>query len=296
MIIVKLMGGLGNQMFQYAAARRLALRHGTEVRLDLSWFADHRKEACAREFALDQFDCSAAAASAREIPQCASASGPIQGLMRLLRGKDRSGSLRMVQEKQFHFDSALLDAPDQVYLIGYWQSERYFLDVADTIRRDFTPKLCLHGQSGEVARVIAGIPAVSVHVRRGDYADTPSTNAVHGTCSPEYYRAALELVAQRVRDPHFFVFSDDIWWCREHLPSAHRMTFVDHNGPDRTHEDFHLMSMCRHHIIANSSFSWWGAWLAPRPDKIVIAPSRWFKDCAVDTTDLIPASWLRIGL
>ena len=122
----------------------------------------------------------------------------------------------------------------------------------------------------------------------------PHTNQVHGTCDLGYYAQAVAHIANRVSQPVFFVFSDDHAWAREHLVLSHPVHYVDHNDTAHGYEDMRLMSLCRHHIIANSSFSWWGAWLNPRPDKIVVAPQRWFNDYDADTRDLCPEGWVRL--
>ena len=145
-----------------------------------------------------------------------------------------------------------------------------------------------------MAAEIAACNAVSLHVRRGDYAADPVVTSMHGLCPLDYYDRAVEYVLGRVSDPAFFLFSDDPDWVREHLKLRGSVSVVDHNGPDSGSEDLRLMSLCRHHIIANSTFSWWGAWLDPRPDKLVIAPKRWFADESLDTSDLLPAGWVKL--
>lgn len=297
MIVVKLKGGLGNQMFQYAAARRLAMRHGTELMLDLSWLSNSPVDATPRSFELGNFNITAKFAETVHV------SGQTVSLkpfgknwfsQLLVKHPPQESTLKVLHESHFQFDVALLAAPDHVCLDGYWQSERYFLDEADAIRQDFTLKRKLDERNGLFAEAINKVQAVSVHVRRGDYVNNPSVSSFHGTCSTAYYRTAMEMVGQQFPNPHFFVFSDDIQWCREHINSSHQMTFVDSNNLENACMDLQLMSLCRHHVIANSSFSWWGAWLNPRPDKLVIAPMRWFNDSMIDTSDLTPASWLRI--
>jgi hypothetical protein len=199
-----------------------------------------------------------------------------------------------IRGQNSRFNPAILRLTDNISLDGYWQSEKYFSDIAPVIRSDFTVRVEPEGLNREVASVINGCNAISIHFRRGDYVTDAKIAARHGACTNDYFIKAVELIKARVERPHFFVFSDDPAWVREHFTIPHTMTLVDHNGPDKAHEDLRLMSLCRHHIIANSSFSWWGAWLNPRPDKIVIAPLRWFNDPTVDTSDLIPESWLRI--
>ena len=146
------------------------------------------------------------------------------------------------------------------------------------------------GARRQTAALIArAATAVSVHVRRGDYVSDPAAQSFHGTCSPEWYAAVMKEMVARVEAPAFFIFSDDPQWARSNLPAYEGMHFIDPQSDRRDFEDMHLMSLCCHHIIANSSFSWWGAWLNPSPDKQVIAPARWFNQGHNDTQDLLPA-------
>jgi hypothetical protein len=149
------------------------------------------------------------------------------------------------------------------------------------------------GQNAEVAASIRGVDSVSVHVRRGDYVSDPATNQSLGTCSAEYYRGAARLIASQVSSPRFFVFSDEPDWARANLELEGPAVFVTHNDPERGYEDMRLMAFCRHHIVANSSFSWWGAWLS-NSGGIVVAPKRWFKANEWDARDLVPERWVRL--
>lgn len=290
--MVKLMGGLGNQMFQYAAARSLALRHNVPLKLDLSFLESSQVGNTPRQFALECFAISATKASHYEV------------MLMSARGENRPKSIffsaiqkilccSQYSERFFHFDPEVLCLPDKVYLEGYWQSERYFVEHAELIRREFTVKHPLLGRNIEFADEIASVNAISLHVRRGDYVTDTTTNAVHGVCAPDYYRKAAEMVARGVENPRFFLFSDDPGWAADNLKLSHPVVCIGHNI-DAPHEDLRLMSLCKHHIIANSSFSWWGAWLSGNPDKIVIAPKRWFNNPAINTDDLTPARWYRI--
>jgi len=289
-VTTKLLGGLGNQMFQYAAARALADRTGTELLLDVSEFASYTL----RRYELDTLRVRARvlpapAAKAAPGPLARKASALVQRFFPV-----RAPGQAVYREPAFHFDPGLLHQRPPVLLEGYWQSEKYFLDDAEAIRRDFT----LAGEPDEANRAVLqrmqGTTAVSLHVRRGDYVSNPTAAAYHGTCSPAYYRDAVDHIAQRCGPLTLFVFSDDQDWVRANMPFAHPTVHVDCNPPDRGVWDMHLMKHCRHHVVANSSFSWWGAWLNPAPDKIVVAPRRWFTDPSKDTSDLVPAAWTRI--
>lgn len=162
------------------------------------------------------------------------------------------------------------------YLLGYWQSEQYFSRFAASIRSDFTFRQPLSGRNAVLAERISACSAVSLHVRRGDYVSDPKNLGKHGVCSLDYYRDAIRAISRQVKDPAFFVFSDDMDWVRNNLDIGAACHFVDHNTGPESFNDMRLMSLCRHHVMANSSFSWWGAWLSPFEDKQVIAPKRWF--------------------
>ena len=143
-------------------------------------------------------------------------------------------------------------------------------------------------------RLIEGTEAVSMHIRRSDYVSGPYVHNRFYLCPLSYYYAAIEILRKSLSYPDFFVFSDDIQWVKENLRLEYPTRYVDHNGPERDYEDLRLMSLCKHHVIANSTFSWWGAWLSTNPEKIVIAPQHWFKDAKRCTKDLIPGTWIRL--
>jgi hypothetical protein len=165
--------------------------------------------------------------------------------------------------------------------------------VASTIRTDFAFRQPLTGLNVEIAQEIAVVNSVSLHIRRGDYASNPKTLSTHGTCSLAYYKEAIRKIIERVESPHLFVFSDDIDWARDNLNIDLPIRYVDHNRDSESFNDMRLMSLCRHHIIANSSFSWWGAWLNPHEDKIVVAPNNWFAN-SNNTKDLLPTGWFAL--
>jgi hypothetical protein len=198
------------------------------------------------------------------------------------------------KEPHFPYDPNILKCNNHVYLEGYWQTEKYFKDIKEIILRDFTIVEEPDPRNKTMADQIRGSESVSIHVRRGDYVTNPTTNAYHGTCSEDYYKKAIQIIKNRVHKPQFFIFSDDLTWVREHLDIGYPTVFVDFNGPDKDYEDLRLMSLCQNHIIANSSFSWWGAYLGSDPGKIVIAPKRWFKKTDIITSDLLPESWIQL--
>jgi len=292
MIISRILGGLGNQMFQYAAGRALSLRLGEPLFLDIGGFPAYRLH---QGFELpDVFLCNSRPVTDRQMRSALGwrsyrqiGSLLLKPQLQWLRGH------HFVVEPHFHYWSGFNDISDSCYLSGYWQSEKYFAPVEDRIRQDFGFRQPLSGRNMEQARQIAGCSAVSLHVRRGDYLSDTKTSSTIGVCSLDYYRAAVAYIAKQVASPCFFIFSDDIPWCREKLRLDFPCTYIDHNRGTESYRDMQLMSLCRHHIIANSSFSWWGGWLNPRTDKIVIAPKQWFVT-DFDSTDLVPSSWIRL--
>lgn len=292
MIIVRLIGGLGNQMFQYAAGRAVAERHRVPLLLDVSGFRDYPL----RRFELHAFAIRAAIADEVQLAaftRPSSQAGLWAGLRRRLIGALSPSVLR---EASFTYDQRIESVRPPVFLDGYWQSEKYFSHLAPLLGSEFSLQDGLNEPNVDMARQIsaAGGRAVSLHIRRGDYVSNAHTAQYHGVCSLDYYRAAVELLSSRVAEPHFFVFSDDHAWVQENLEIPFPTTLVQVNSADHGMFDMALMKSCAHHIIANSSFSWWGAWLNPRPDKIVVAPRQWFRDAAHDTRDLIPDAWTRL--
>jgi hypothetical protein len=290
------MGGLGNQMFQYATARRLSHIHNTALKLDLNWFDRIAAIDVIRKYELNMFAIQEDFASSQEIANL------------IKTGKGRIGKLfkrvvhktipltnkSYIREKHFQFDSSILKLPDNVCIEGYWQCDKYFKDIDYIIRKEFALKHEPNAPNRKISETIAREEAVSIHVRRGDYVANTITNKHHGTCPQDYYNAAIKIIDDRVRHPHFFIFSDDPDWVKKNLKLICPATFVDHNGLEKAYEDMRLMSLCKHHIIANSSFSWWGAWLNKNHDKIVIAPKKWFNDESINTNDLIPEEWIRL--
>jgi len=288
-VVTKLIGGLGNQMFQYAVARRLAHVHHMRLKLDISGFKDYEL----RRYELDCLNILAEIASESELARFKKHASVNKWVSRLT-GKPLFYSGAVIRERFFQFDPLILKLNRSVYLEGYWQSEKYFKDIEGIIRREFTIRHEPDRMNTELAAQIHGKNSIALHVRRGDYLSNPVTSKYHGTCSINYYRQAAQRIANSVSQPHFFAFSDDPEWVRENLKLGLPITYVSHNGADKNYEDLRLMSLCKHHIIANSSFSWWGAWLNGNADKIVIAPVKWFDRDEIDTSDLIPKGWIRL--
>ena len=289
MFVFQLSGGVGNQMFQYAAARALSLARGIPFKVDF----DCPNKRAANRYMLGVFALHADFATPGDLRT----RKPIWGLRRrIYRLLGVDPDYRLVREKRdFHFDPEFFAIPDGAYVSGYWQSERYFSDIAADIRRDFVfrdpPSRAYHPIVDSIRSCAA---PVSLHVRRGDYVSVAATHDLHGTCTPEYYERAVAHIRTRVGDPTFYVFSDDIAWARQNLRIDGRAVFVGEGGPGPAHEDMRAMSLCAHHIIANSSFSWWGAWLGANAAKIVVAPATWMASERFTTPDLLPQAWAKL--
>jgi len=287
-IVSKLMGGLGNQMFQYSLGRRLAQDRGVPLKLDVSWYQDRvaGDADTLREYALDGWHIRAAKASAEDLAQFS--------IGKRLLGRLGLVNIAVLREQELGFEPSVLDAPHTAYLTGYWQSEKYFKPMRSVLLQEFTLVSAPCAHAAGLEHRVRESDSVAVHVRRGDYARNRKTNAYHGLCPAEYYIEAARRIANRLAKPSFFVFSDDLDWVRQNLKLDWPTTYVVHDKECSPHQDIWLMSRCAHHIIANSSFSWWGAWLSPNENKVVIAPSQWFAHAQYSANDLIPESWLRI--
>ncbi len=186
-----------------------------------------------------------------------------------------------------------MDLPDDRYLFGYFQSDRYFRDVRDTILEDLTVLEPMDEVNEDMAKKMEGSRSVCLHVRRGDYITNQDANRILGVDLTDYYHQAVRQMNERLGECHYFVFSDEPEWVRRNLDIGNDFTVVDINPPEKAEQDLRLMSLCSNFIIANSSFSWWGAWLSRSPDKIVMAPKRWFLDDR-NVKDRCPEEWIRI--
>jgi hypothetical protein len=294
MIVVKLMGGLGNQMFQYAAGRHLAHIRNTELKLDLSFLKTDAKGAYTqRDYAFDIFTLKGIFASEEEV----------LSFKKLSENRYRRFLFRKfpflfnkayITESGNKYHKEFTNYPANTYLSGFWQSERYFSPVADIIRKDFTFKESLQGLNKELAAKIKNSRSVSMHIRRSDYIINKDVLNFHGVCPPSYYTEGLAKITEKEKKPELFIFSDDIAWCKQNLIFDFPCTYVDHNYGDKSFEDMRLMSLCKHNIIANSSFSWWGAWLNNNTEKIIVAPKKWFNDPKAQSPDIYPADWIKI--
>lgn len=292
MVISQILGGLGNQMFQYAAGRALSLAVEQALLLDIRGFTNY---ALHNGFELDRvFVAPVKVATAGDVRNMLGWRSPalIRKVLKRIQSPLLHGS-RLAIEPHFNYWSGLMAHGTKRYLMGYWQSEMYFKDYAETLRSDFNFKIPLDETNRKIAQHIQLSNAVSLHVRRGDYITHTPNAKILSSCSLDYYNQAIEYISKRVDSPHFFLFSDDMEWVKASLEIPFAKTYIEHNRGADSYRDMQLMHMCRHHVIANSSFSWWGAWLNPNPDKLVVAPKTWFSDGKVDD-DLIPREWIRL--
>lgn len=307
MIITRIIGGLGNQLFQYAAARHLAEIHKTTLKLDITGLEDHRlhwynkyrlspyykSPLWYHKYHLGNFNIQESFASPEEVKALTKRSIGYRLKNRMASRKAVSTPTHIIEKRDFVFDPQILDLPDNVYLSGYWQNEKYFVDIEDIIRREFTVKRVQEGKDKELAHQIVSCESVSIHARWGY--EVTDKNRIYARCyDTDYYLRCVERMGKALTNPYFFVFSDNLEWVRENLRLTYPATFVEHNDKDRGYEDLRLMSQCKHNIIANSTFSWWGAWLNKNLDKIVLAPKKWLRSGHIDTSDLIPDSWIQL--
>jgi len=293
MIFVKVIGGLGNQLFQYAFAKGLAKKLNCSFKLDVTAFSRYYS---LHRFALSDFTFRYDLLSPADARRFHRATGPGITLVALLQ-RLKPSSLRCFfrETKAFQFDEMLISPRKfPCYFDGYWQNEGYFHSVANEIRAEFCLKVGLSDDDRRYETAIRSRTGVSVHIRRGDYVTDPKTRRFLGVCPTEYFYNALELIQQQVSGVHLFVFSDDPEWVRSHFSPGAPMTIVSDRPNARGCVDLYLMSLCRHHVIANSTFSWWGAWLNPQPDKIVVAPKAWAQGALNTSREILPAGWYSI--
>ena len=289
MVITRLFGGLGNQMFQYAVGRALSLRLKTNLGLDSSWFDDNKYLDTNRQFGLDAFNIAS-----RKLERV-----DLKGIkLRRFFSKFGLSSKNYIKEKYFNFNKDIVHLSDDVYLDGYWQSEKYFSDFEETIKNDFNLRYPLSREAAGVHEIIIHAPvSCAIHIRRGDYVVNPGINFYHGACSLRYYRDAVDYIKKYSlsTEVSFFVFSDDINWVKKNF-IIEKGIFIEFENRDgfKDQEEMILMSRCQHQIIANSTFSWWGAWLNKNKQKIILAPDKWFNNVLIDTKDLLPDSWIKI--
>ncbi len=291
MIISRINSGLGNQMFQYAAGRSLAYIHKTVLKLDISDFGKNPQTN--RAYSLGVFNIQENFATKQEIARLKI--NELNPIRRFLPNIADSFGLnnKPTHIRQRNLTTNFLAIPDETYLEGYWQSEKYFKSISAHVRREFTFKFNPTGLNAKLNAEIKSGDSVSMHIRRTDYL-TPRSRKIYYQCPPSYFIDAAKKIAINLKKPRFYVFSDDPQWVRGHIKLKFPTVYVNHNSIDKGYEDLRLMAECKHNIIANSSFSWWGAWLNSHSNKIIIAPKKWSMNPKEDINDIIPLAWVKI--
>jgi hypothetical protein len=286
MIITRIIGGLGNQMLQYAYAKALQQK-GHEVKIDISAFKTYKLHG---GYQLDKYNIDLDSSTKDENDKFYKNTFFYKVLRRF--GMDFS---RRIKEKSLLFDKKFLEIDDNSYLDGYFQCEKYFKDIREIILKQFTINQDISNYTKEIKNKIQNSKnSCSLHIRRGDFVNSTNIN-IHGACDIEYYKKAIQYLEEKVENINYFIFSDDIEWVKENLAIKNAI-YIDSKEKRIPHEDIYLMSLCKNNIIANSSFSWWGAWLNQNEKKMVIAPKRWFADDKLESQskDIVCESWVKI--
>lgn len=284
-------GGLGNQLFQYAIARKLALTKDTYVVLDTSLY----NHDILRKFSLQHFNIQHRKLKKQHyylFKKQASTFIVERLYYKILRQLKKPITYI---ESLLTYNAAVVSCKNNtIYLEGYWQTEKYFTDIRTQLLQDLTVTIPLAAQNLEMANAILQTNSVALHIRRGDYVANAHTLSIHGVCGLDYYKRAINYITTHTIEPELFVFSDDMEWVKQNLKTNLPLHFVTCNNATTDYEDLRLMSLCQHNIIANSSFSWWGAWLNVNADKIVIAPQQWFATTELNATDIVPNNWIKL--
>lgn len=295
MIIVKLKGGLGNQMFQYAFARKLSLMKNIQVKIDISLI---HNEVYNHYYELNHFNIIENIASYEEVNQFiyGKFERGLHGLaLKIIDKALPNHKRKVVKQPKKSFDPLILKASDNKYFDGYWGNEKYFKDIGSTVRKEFILIEKLDDKNFEIKKKIMSVNSVSIHVRRGGYLTVEGAKRLFPVCTREYYENAINKIYSLVDNPQFFIFTQDYDWVKNNFKQNVPITTVKNK---EGYKDLELMKHCKHNIIANSTFSWWGAWLNNNPDKIVIAPKVWYKinsyQKMYEKGDLIPKEWIKL--
>ncbi|MBN2754704.1 MAG: alpha-1,2-fucosyltransferase [Candidatus Goldbacteria bacterium] len=277
MIVTKMIGGLGNQMFQYAAGLALSVKNSTQLFIDNTGSLSDKTHS----YSLSVFNIKAEVFKGNTALNA--------GTQELMENR----KLSYYRLKKFNYDNAFEMIKDDTYIEGFFQSEKFFHGVEDRLRTDFTLKEPAKDKNIEMMNKIRSCESVSLHIRRGDYFDNWKNRLFHGVNLMPYYKKTVNSINKNLKNPVFFVFSDDQEWVKKNFKGIVQYTPVEINDSSQGYEDLRLISTCSHNIVANSTFSWWGAWLNLNPHKLVFAPKRWFNNPFINTSDLVPKTWKR---
>ena len=286
MIIISFCGGLGNQMFQYALLRKFVFL-GKEVKADLSFYSKQNVPS----YQLEKiFGIKLPLATKEEIN---SLKDNLTFLRKVRRFFHIFWKNTDVQQVYFDFNKKIFNL-DSAYLEGYWQSEKFFLDVKDSLLEEFSFSK-ISSSNRTFLKEMKNLNLVSIHVRRGDYESNPHAQKFHGNISTiKYYQKAIEHINSHTKNPFFLIFSNDLDYVEKEFTFLKNKKIVSINKNENSHLDMFLMSQCNHNILANSSFSWWGAYLNMTPNKIVICPKKWVNNKQLDSPDIVPENWIRL--
>lgn len=300
MIIVRISGGIGNQLFQYSLARAIKQHMpGVEVGLDDESYRHPKSHQTPRSFLLNKFNITLPITTMDEKMRAGISHAHDKTLLSLLKKKISIliNSRKPLNHRKFILEPSFAYCPemsetvhDDSFVSGIWQSERYFKDIAPILHKELTLKDLLSPTAEAMRqRINRDGSSVSVHVRRGDYTRLAKIRPL----PTDYYQRSFDYIRERIPNARFYIFSDDMEWTKTHFSAFENIVYASNQGM-LDYEELTLMSSCRYHIIANSTFSWWGAWLDSRAEKIVITPNKWFSDSDADTKDLIPEEWVQL--
>lgn len=295
MTIIKLKGGMGNQMFQYALGKKISiLNNDPDLFLDISFYKKNKIKKNVKNlitFGKNLYKNGIKSAIRQQEVNKRSYSLNIFHLSDTIKIVKKSNFKKIEEINEFTFDKNILKCKGNFIYEGYFNTEKYFLDIKKYIQQDFTIKQKYLKNIKEEQRKIEKTNSISIHLRRGDYLSDKQANKTFFVCDLEYYTKAIKIMEEKVSNPYFFIFSDDIDWIKNNLQFKKNVEFI---SCKKSYEDFYLMSKCKHNIIANSTFSWWAAWLNKNDEKIIISPKKWLKNKDVLKTDLIPVNWIKI--
>lgn len=291
---MQLKGGIGNQLFQYSLGRQLSIKNQTELKLDISFYDDETLEDFLlphSKFLIKDFDTRYTLCSESEKAKLVNKS---RLFLSRVKRKINPYNTNLFIEKSLKFDPAVLSLPKDVFLTGWFQSEKYFFQIKELLKKELLFKKLQGNAHKQMAQKITSLNSVSIHVRRGDYFKNAEHTKYFGILNLNYYKKCVEYINNRVSNPHYFIFSDDVSWVVENFKIAGNKTIVDLKNESSAVGDMHLMSLCKHNVIANSSYSWWAAWLNNNVNKIVMAPSPWFGTDTERVNDMVPNDWIKM--
>ncbi|CAG1023235.1 O-antigen biosynthesis glycosyltransferase WbnK [Patescibacteria group bacterium] len=294
MIITKLTGGLGNQMFQYALGRALSIKNNTNLLLDISELGQNDEligDFIKRGFRLELFNINAEIASKNELEKFKlGINNTIKLHLAVLGVKDLNIYYKQITRL---YDKRLHSLKANIYLDGVWPTYKNFKSIRNTLLKEFTLKEAPNNINSRMLEQIKNSNSVALHIRRTDYIFKKSASQHFIHLDNGYYSKAIEIIKEMVKNPIFYIFSDDIDWVKNEMQfSTTDIIYCDINDHDHGYEDMRLLQNCKYFIIANSTFSWWGAWLSEYKDKIVIAPKQWFQNEVKNPIDINLNEWI----